>query len=355
MEKNELDLVKKLCETRGISGFEGEIRALLKSIVTKFADEIHTDKLGNLYAHKKGTKGKPLIMLAAHMDETGFMVNYIDKNGFLRIVPVGGISERILPSSRLLIFSQKSQSPILGVIGEKAIHLMSKEERKQLPKMEELFVDIGVNSKEEAEKHVAIGDHAVFQERCEKLLGTRLTSRAFDDRAGCLVGVRTLELLKSEPHEADIVMVFTVQEEIGTRGAIASAFKINPDLAFVIEVNHAIDFPGSKKEKHGEIYLGKGPVIPVGPNIHPRLSRLLIETAEAIKVPYQVRAVPRQSPNDARSIQVNREGVATALIKVPLRYMHTSSEVIDLEDISNTTKLLVEILKKITDSLDLTL
>ncbi|MHA1314816.1 MAG: M42 family metallopeptidase [Candidatus Helarchaeota archaeon] len=347
--------IKSIFEAPGIAGQEQQIRSLLKSSVENLVDEVHVDALGNLLAFKVGVSRKPVIMIAAHMDSIGFMINYIDENGFLRIVPVGGISERILPSSRLLIYSRKAKTPILGVIGEKAIHLMDSEERKKLSKMEDLFVDIGVNSKEEAEKFVSIGDFAIFQQTCEKLLGNRIVSKSLDDRVGCIVGLKTLEMLKTNEHQADIVMVFTVQEEIGTRGAITSAFKVNPDLAFVLEVNHGVDFPGSKKEKDGDVKLGGGPKITLGPNIHPKLSRLLIDTAEKNKIPYQVGVVPRPLPNDGRSIQVSREGVATALIGVPLRYMHTTSEVVDLNDVENAAKLLAKTIQKIDKNLDLKL
>ncbi|MHA1784793.1 MAG: M42 family metallopeptidase [Candidatus Helarchaeota archaeon] len=350
-------LMKEISEAAGVAGFEDEIRNLIKNKIKDQADDIFTDRLGNLFAVKNGTKNNPTILFSAHMDNIGFMINHITDKGFLRIVPVGGMSTRILPATRVKIFSSKTEKIYNGVIGEKAIHLLDAEERKKLSKFHDLFVDMGARNKDDAKELVNEGDYVVFDEICKRLgsSSSLITSKGLDDRAGCVVLIKLLQALKEETFDGKVVILFSTQEEIGVRGATVGAYRINPDIGFAVEVTHAIDFPGSNKDKEGDVVIGNGGVIAVGPNIHPKISKLAIKTAQEKKIDYQVEVEPRPTGTDARIIQMTREGVAAGLISVPLRYMHTPSEVLDLEDIEKTVRLLVEIIKNIKSNINLNL
>ncbi|MBD3188646.1 M20/M25/M40 family metallo-hydrolase [Candidatus Bathyarchaeota archaeon] len=343
------------------TGFEDRIR---KYLVQRLKDrcEVTTDAMGNVMARIQGTgtSRRLTLMMAAHVDEIGFMVSFVTSDGFLRIVPLGGQNIRILPGQRVTIFHEDLNDDIkeiTGVIAEKPIHLLSSDERKKLVKQEELFVDIGVHSKEEALEIISIGDHATFTRQCDWLgPGKVFSCKAGDDRMGVLVELLVLEHFIEHPPPVDIVATFTVQEEIGTRGAIPSSFTIDPDMAIVLEVTHAIDFPGISKEKFGDVSLGKGPAIAVGPNLHPRMTRFIIRHAREAGIPHQVEVENRPTGTDARAIQVTRGGVATALVSIPLRYMHTNIEVIDPIDLDAAIALITGVIEKLPgDALPLNL
>ncbi|MHA1996792.1 MAG: M42 family metallopeptidase [Promethearchaeota archaeon] len=327
------------------TGFEDDIREYLVDRLGKKCD-VKTDRMGNVIATVKG-KNNPdglKLMMAAHIDEIGFMVSFITKDGFLRIVPLGGQNFRILPGQRVLIFTS-DRKELKGVIAEKPIHLLTAEERKKLVKQEELFVDIGASSKDKASEIVSIGDYITFERQCTWLgPGDIFSCKAGDDRMGTLVQLLVLEYIMENPVNIDVVAVFTVQEEIGTRGAIPSAFAVDPDYAITLEVTHAIDFPGISKEKFGDIDLGKGPAIAMGPNLHPKLTKYIIKTAEKNNIPYQVEVENRPTGTDARAIQITRNGVATSLISIPLRYMHTNIEVINPADLHHAIELLKSVI-----------
>ncbi|MFX0102935.1 MAG: M42 family metallopeptidase, partial [Candidatus Hodarchaeota archaeon] len=265
------DLAKELTGFCCPTGFEDEIR---KYIVKRFKDrcKVTTDKIGNVFVEikGKGNEPRPKFMLSAHIDEIGFMVSFITKDGFLRITPLGGQNYRILPGQRVTVFSDKGE--FQGVIAEKPIHLLDADERKKLVKADEIFVDIGASSKEKALEFISIGDYLTFQRQCEWLgQGEIFSCKGGDDRMGTLVEILVLEYFIDQPAEWDVIGVFSTQEEIGTRGAITSAYAVEPDAALALEVTHAIDFPGISKEKFGDIVLGKGSTVAVGPNLHPKL------------------------------------------------------------------------------------
>ena len=350
--EDDFNLIKKLTETPGIPGHEEQIRKLIYEEIQDYCDEIKVDKIGNLICVKKGYKDEPKIMIAAHMDTIGFMIKYIDKKGFLRIEPVGGIDPHIILGQTVLIFHD--DKIINGVIAAKPIHLLEPEEIKKVKKMDEVHVDIGADSKENAQKIVSIGDFLVFNYSCKKLSGSTFNSGGLDDRAGCMVLINTIKALKEiEKTPNELYFVFTCQEEIGARGAITSSYKIQPDIGIVIEVTHAIDFPDIKQEKYGDIKLRGGPVLCMGPNINPKLFKIILKTAKDI--PIQLNVIGRATPTDLRYIQMTKEGVATALISIPLRYMHTPIEVMDFNDINNTVELLKGVLTKIKSDINLKL
>ncbi|MDD5745939.1 MAG: M42 family metallopeptidase, partial [Candidatus Omnitrophica bacterium] len=303
----------------------------------RFAGKIERDVHGNCIAVLQPEK-TPKIMLAGHIDEIGYMVKYIDEQGYLYFSPVGGIDLHLLPGQRVWV--KTAHGKVLGVIGKKPIHVLEEEERRKVVKIDQLWIDIGAGSESEAKKIVEIGDVAVPAVGFETLLGDMVIGRGFDDKAGAFVVGETLRLLSREALQASVYAVATVQEEIGLRGAQTSAYGIAPDIGIAVDVTFATDFPGMDKKKIGDIKLGKGPVIARGPNINPKVFELLIAAAQAENIPYQVEGVSRGTGTDANIIQLTKAGVATGLVSIPLRYMHTPVEMINLQDMDNTVRLL---------------
>ena len=335
------EFLTDLLNAQSPSGFEHQAQAVLDKHLKPFADSYEKDTLGNRIA-SINLKGDPVLMLAGHMDEIALMVRFIDDKGFIYFDTMGGHDLTIVSGRRVNILTDKG--PVLGVTGKRAIHLMTPEERKKVPELHKLWIDIGAHDKKEAQSLVSIGDPIIYDHGFQLLRKCRATARAFDDKAGCYVVCETLRRVAKQKAKlkAKLVAVATTQEEIGTRGAIPSTFSVNPHIAIAVDVGHATDHPDCDHKKHGEFYLGKGPIISRGPNINPFVHQRLVDCAKKLKIPYQIEAEARPTGTDARSMQIARNGVATALISIPLRYMHTPSEVIDLEDMENAVKLLVE-------------
>jgi len=350
--EDDFEIIKNLTEIQACSGDEGKIRQYIKETVEPYCDSIETDILGNLFCFINGqaeSEGAKLrVLLDAHMDEIGFMVRFIDKNGFIRFSQVGGQNPRILPGQKVTIHSSSGED-IIGIIGEKPIHLIKPDDRKKPIKMEELFIDIGMANADEVKKYISVGDYIIMKQECTVFKGNkRICSKSFDDRAGCFVLIRIImELSKLKNQlDKDIIFQFASQEEIGVRGAIVGAYKITPDIAVAVEVTHAIDFPGISKDKYYECNLGSGVSISVGPNLYSKISKLLIETAKENKIPYVLEAEPRPTPTDARAIQMTKAGIPCALVSTPLRYMHTNIETIEYQDLLHTINLLKSFLLK---------
>ncbi len=341
--KEELyNLLKKLCETISPSGYEDEIRGIVVEEFKKTADQLWIDSMGNVIAVKKGSRGGKKIMLAAHMDEIGLFISHIDDNGFLRAVPIGGLPERALLLQRILIKTRKGNI-VRGVIGLKPPHIMKKEEMQKIPEIRELYIDIGVSSKKEAEElGIGIGDVAVFERDLVKYGRDRVTGKSLDDRSGLAALIKAFEAVESS--EADIYAVATVQEEVGLKGARTAAYAISPDAAIALDVTIASDVPDAPPHLWFT-KLGKGPAIKIvdgraatGLIANRRLVDKLIEIAESEKIPYQVE-VAAGGTTDASIIALNKEGVPAGVISIPSRYIHSPVEVIDLNDLLNTVKL----------------
>ena len=350
--EEDFTMIKELTEIQSCSGNENKIRDYIREKVKDYCDKIDTDILGNLFCIIEGKAGsgksKLNVLLDSHMDEIGFMVRFIDKNGFLRFHQVGGQNLRILPGQRVTVHSSSGED-LIGVIGEKPIHLIQQEERKKTSKMEDLFIDIGMTNGEEAKKYVSVGDYITLKQECTPFKGNkRIFSKAFDDRAGCFVLMKLIMELSQVKDKLDknLIFQFATQEEIGSRGATVGAYTNSPDIGIAVEVTHAIDFPGINKDKHYDCSLGCGVSISVGPNLFPKLTKLLIETAKKENIPYVLEAEPRPTPTDARPIQMTKSGIPCALVSTPLRYMHTNIEVIEYEDLMNMIKLLKAFLLK---------
>jgi len=336
----------KLVEAVSPSGFEEEAINIWTDRTKKFVDEIKTDVMGNAIAvlNKSGEKK---VMFAGHIDEIGFMVTYIDKEGFVYFSTIGGVDLHLVQGQRVWIKTKRTK--VLGVVGKKPIHLMDDEDRKKTPKIEELWIDIGAKDENEAKSMVEIGDPVVSAVGLEVLNSSSdwVIGRGFDDKAGAFVVSETLKILSKKKIKPSIYGVATVQEEIGLRGAKASAYGISPDIGIAIDVAFATDFPSMDKRKIGEINIGGGPVIAKGPNISPKIFDLLVASAKEEKIPYQIEGISRATGTDANVIQMTKAGVATGLVSIPLRYMHTQVELLSLNDLENAAKLLSAFIVKL--------
>ncbi|MCD6083787.1 M42 family metallopeptidase [Candidatus Aerophobetes bacterium] len=350
MQEEAIQFLKSLVEAPSPSGFEQPVQRIIRERMKGYADEVKTDVHGNVIGIKN-PEGKPRVMLAGHCDEIGFMVKYVDKNGFIFFTPIGGIDAHIVPGQRVHIHTKRG--PVLGVVGKKPIHVMEQEERRKVVKIHEQWIDIGVRDKKEAEKMVSIGDPITFSTKLERLQGELAASRGLDDKAGSFVICEVLRSLAGKSFKAAVFATSTVQEEIGLRGARTAAYGINPDIGIAIDVGVATDFPGMDKRREGEINVGKGPVISRGANINPKVGELLIQTAQQENIPYQLSGESRATPTDANVIQLSRAGVATGLVSIPLRYLHTPVEVFSLKDLENTVKLLTFFILRLNDEINL--
>ncbi|MFP3895900.1 MAG: M42 family metallopeptidase [Anaerolineales bacterium] len=326
-------LIKKLVETYGPSGNEEQIRGLIEETIREHVDEIRVDTMGNLIAHKEGTGNGKRVMVAAHMDEIGLVVTHIDDDGFARFGRVGGVSPVTLVGNRV-----RFADGTTGVIGWEKWLRSSK-----LPKWEELFIDVGATSQKDCP--INVGDIAGFV-RSFTDMDKRLVAKSMDNRIGCAVVIQTLLKMDTPPH--DIHFVFTVQEELGTRGAMPATFDIEPDVAVAVDVTMVGDTP----EAHPmAVSLGDGPAIKVmdsGMLTHPGVKRWMIQTAEETDIAYQLEVLERGS-TDARAMQLSRTGVAAGCLSIPSRYVHTPSEMVDYGDVQGSVDLLSAMLSKEID------
>jgi endoglucanase len=349
MNDKDFTFLKELVETPSPSGFEQPAQRILRRELAPVADDVRTDVMGNVIARIKGDGDSlPRVMLAGHCDEIGFMVRYIDDEGFLFFAPIGGVDAHLVPGQRVRVHA--AGGSVNGVVGKKPIHLMDPKDRETVVKFKSQFIDIGCGSREEAEKVVAIGDPVTFAVGLERLQGDRVTSRAFDDKMGAFIVAQVLkEVRRRGQAPVDLFGVSTVQEELGLRGGTTSAYGVDPDVGIAVEVGFATDFPELDKKEVGEIRVGGGPIISRGANINPALFDLLLDTAREEGVACQVSGAPRATGTDANVMQLCRGGVATALVSVPLRYMHSPVEVLSLGDLENTVRLLAGLVYRICD------
>lgn len=344
MRKQSIAFLKELLSAPSPSGYEQPAQQVVRSYVRPFADEVKTDVHGNVIA-ALNPEGKPRVMLAGHCDQIGMMVRYVNDEGFIYFAAIGGIDTAVLSGLRVKIHAAKG--PVPGVIGRPAIHILASGDRSKLPPIEKLWVDIGAKDKKAAEKLVAVGDPITFDVPIVELERDLLAAPGVDDKVGGFVCMEALRLLAGRELDCSVFSVATVQEEVGLRGAITSAYSVNPDVGIAVDVTHATDYPDSKKSTLGDVALGQGPVLDRGCNINPALWRLLVDTAETAKIPVQMLAAPRGTGTDANAMQLTRGGVATALVAIPNRYMHTPSEVISLADAEKAARLIAAVVGKI--------
>lgn len=340
-------LLKKIIEAAGIPGYESQIAKIMHDAFKKICDDVQIDNFGNVIA-KKG-KGKKKIMLAAHMDEIGFIVKNITKEGFLHFIKLGGIDDRILPAQRVIIKARKGDC--LGVIGTKPPHLQKEEDKNKPLKFEDMFIDIGCKSKEEAEKRTEVGDAIIFEPNSGILDGKLYYGKAIDDRIGCFALIKIMEKLKVDEVDAEVYAVATSQEEVGLKGARTSAFKIDPDFALAIDTNTAGDTP-QITERESTLKLGGGVGITIieasgrGLIVNEKMKNLLIDTAKKNKIKYQI-AVIEGGMTDGAIIYMNKEGVPTAVLSIPTRYVHSPTGVFDIEDVDAAVDLATKVIEGI--------
>ncbi len=340
------ETLEQLSNACGVTGRENEVRELMIQLMKPYADEIVVDKLENVIAIKKGKSAAPKIMLAAHMDEVGLMVKTITKEGFLQFTKMGGIDDRILPAQKVTVFSRKGTFP--GIIGSKPPHIQKEEERKKVTAFDELFIDIGAESKEDAMAlGVAVGDPVGFDIKYVPLGRDVVIGKAFDNRAGCVTMVEALKLM--EKTDCTVCAVGTVQEEVGLRGAATAAFGVDPDLAIALDVTIAGDVPGVR-EFDTSVKMGKGPALTISDSgliTHPKILRWLLDTAEEEKIPFQLETGLMGS-TDAARISITRQGIPSGNISIPTRYIHSPVAMLCLKDIENSAKLTVAAIQRIS-------
>ena len=335
-----------LLNARSPSGYEGEAQAVVDTHVESAADHYRKDALGNRIATLE-SRGGPTVLMAGHMDELGLLITYVDEQGFLYFRNVGGMDLTTIAGRRVSILTR--EGVVTGVTGRRAIHLLNAEERKKVPELHNLWIDIGARDKADALSKVRIGDVAVYDQSFQMMTGSIGIARAFDDKAGCYVVCEVLRRLATERDnlKAGLIAVATSQEEIGCRGARAVAGGVEADFAIAVDVGHATDHPECDNRRFGEFKLGGGPIITRGANINPFVFNRLVEVAEAGKIPFQIEADPRPTGTDGRELQMAPGGLATGVVSIPLRYMHTASELVDLQDIEHTVQLLMAFTKSL--------
>ncbi|MHB1036343.1 MAG: M42 family metallopeptidase [Pirellulales bacterium] len=349
MEPASLDFLRHMLETPSPSGYESPVQQLVRDYVTPFADEVRTDVHGNVIA-VKNARAELRVMLAGHCDQIGLVVQYIDSDGYLYVQSVGGWDPQVLLGQRMNVWT--AGGPIFGVIARKPIHLLTDEEKKQCIKLKDLWLDIGAANKEEAEKLVRVGDPVTVELGFHAMLNQRASGPAMDDKCGVWVVMEALRRIAMEHLDCAVYAVSTVQEEIGLRGATTSAYSIDPHVGIAVDVTHATDCPTVDKKQEGDVALGKGPVIYRGPNMNQVVVARLVQAAADHGIPHQLAASGRASPTDANPMQLNRSGMATGLVSIPNRYMHSPVEMVSLEDMDHAADLLARFVQGLTSQTD---
>jgi endoglucanase len=340
-----VEVLEKLCNACGVAGREEEVRSLMRKLLKPYVDEVREDKLGNMIGIKEGGKNAPKVMIAGHMDEIGLLVKTISKEGYLQFAKIGGIDDRVLLAQKVLVYTAEGQ--LHGIIGSKPPHIQKEDERKKVITYDELFIDVGAASQEEARKMgVRIGDPVEFDVKFAAINKDIVIGKAFDDRVGCAALIDVVK--RVEKTQCTVYAVGTVQEEVGARGATTSAFGINPDVGLALDVTVAGDVPGVK-EVDAPTKLKNGPSLTISDASHishPKVLRLLTEAAEENKIPYQLET-GLAGGTDAGRMSLAREGVPSCSICIPTRYIHSPTSLLSLSDVENTVKLAVAATKKI--------
>jgi len=334
--------------TPGTSGHEQKIQSVVRAFASTFTPDVTTDVHGNVLATINGS-ARRTILLDAHCDQIGLIVRHIDNFGFLRVNPVGGWDMQILLGQRLLVHT--ASGPVPGVIARKPIHLLDPDERKSVPKMKELWIDIGSTSESETRSIVSIGDFVTPEPCVRELRNGRLAGVAMDDRTGIWVIMNALKKIAAQKPSSRVVAVSAVQEEIGLRGAITSSYNVNPDIAIAVDVTHATDCPGIDQNEFGRIEIGKGPVLVRGPNANPKVFDLLVKQAKEHLIPFQINALGCPASNDGAALQVSRGGCATGLVTIPNRYMHSPVELVAESDLEHAADLIAAFCMAVNDEI----
>jgi endoglucanase len=337
MDSRPLEFFKKILETPSPSGFEQPVQEIVRNYLSDSADRITTDLHGNVIA-VKNPDSTTRLMFAGHADQIGMLVQYIDNEGFLYAQTIGGWDPQVLIGQPMTVWT--ASGPVPAIIARKPIHLLTDEERKQVVKLKDMWIDIGAKDKEDAAKIVRVGDPVTMQLGLRRMRNDCAFATAMDDKSGLWVVVEAFRRAAEKKLDVGLYCVSTVQEEIGLRGAQTSAFGIDPQVGIAVDVTHATDCPTVDKKQEGDVRLGGGPVIYRGPNMNPRVVDRLVQVAEKAEIPHQMAASGRATGTDANAIQVSRAGIATGLVSIPNRYMHSPVEMISLLDIDASANLL---------------
>lgn len=339
MDEASLQFLKGLLTAPSPSGYEQPVQTVVREHVVSFADRVSTDWHGNVIA-AINPEGSPRVMLAGHCDQIGLMVKFIDDQGFVWVDSIGGWDIQMLIGQNMVIWGAKG--PVNGVIARKAIHLLSQDDRKKVPELKDLWIDIGVKSRDEAKELIAVGDPVTFDLAFRELRNNLAAAPGMDNKVGAWVVMSALRQVaeSASTPQAGVFAVSTVQEEIGLRGAQTSAFSIDAQIGIAVDVTHATDCPTLDSKQYGEIKLGLGPVLYRGPNVNPVVHRRLTEIAQQQNIPVQNGGLSRAASNDANVMQISRGGVATGIVAIPNRYMHSPVEVVSLTDLENAAQLI---------------
>lgn len=353
MRTESIEFLKAIVNAPSPSGYEQPAAKVYREYTEAFADRVTTDVHGNVTA-VLNPDAPMRVMLAGHMDEIGFIIHHISDEGLLYFKGIGGHDSTIPIGQRVWVHGKER---VAGIIGRKAIHLQDEDERKKKPEIRDLWIDVGANSRAEVEAVIQLGDIATFQYEFQLLMGGRATARGFDNKMGSFIVAEALRLLKEggglHP-KVGVYAVATVQEEIGLRGARTSSFSIDAHTGLAVDVNHAIDYPGVDKARYGQLEIGKGPSVSRGPNTNHVTFELITQAATEEDIPYQVSVNPGGTATDANAMQLNRGGMATGLLGVALRYMHTPCELLSLKDVEDCARLMAAYCRRVKPDTDFT-
>ncbi len=353
MEQASLDFLRQLADAPSPSGYEQPAARIYRAYTEPFADALSTDVHGNVSA-VLNPGATMRIMLAGHMDELGFIVHHIDEGGQLHFRTIGGHDSAVAIGQRVWVHGQRR---VAGVIGRTAIHLQTDEERKKKPEIKDMWIDLGATTRAEAAEVVSLGDVVTYQCEFQPLMGDRATARGFDNKVGTFVVAEALRLLKRDGGlhpDVGVHAVATVQEEIGLRGARTASYAVDARTGLAVDVNHATDYPGVSRTLHGQLEVGRGPSVSRGPNTNPVTFALITAAAREADIPYQVSVSAGATGTDANAMQLNRAGMATGLLGVALRYMHTPVEVLSLRDVADCARLMAGYCRQVTPDTDFT-
>ena len=353
LSPDSIAFLKRLLDAPGPSGFETLAGRAWRAEAEKFADRVAVDVAGNSIA-EINPGGSPTILIDGHIDEIGVIVQYIDDDGFLYISPIGGWDAQVLVGQRIRFLAPAGD--VFGVVGRRPIHLAKEADRKRAVKFTELWVDIGAGNRAEAEARVAVGDPGVIDSRAHDFPNNRIVSRSIDDRIGAFAALEALRRYAADRGAARVVAAATTQEEIAWTGggALVAANVVRPRMAIVIDVTFATDHPDIEKKEIGDHRLGSGPVLSRGALLSPVLFELLRGAARAKEIPFTVHATGRGTSTNADAIYIAQEGVATALVSIPNRYMHSPNEMVSLDDVDHTAELVAETCRMVDGQTDFT-
>jgi endoglucanase len=348
MNEHSLDVLKRLLSTPGPSGDEVAPARIWRDEAATFADHVEADVRGSMIAVLEG--GHPRVLLAGHIDEIGLMVSYIDDDGFLSFAGVGGWDPQVLVGQRVRLLGR--QGDVIGVIGKKPIHLMKSDEREKVSKLDTLWIDIGARDRAEAQERVLVGSAAVIDAPVYDFPHGRVVSRSIDNRIGAFTVLEALRLLAQDRPKATVAAVATSQEEITFAGAHTAAFSFEPQVAIAVDVTFATDYPGADKKQNGDVKLGGGPVLSRGSANSPVVYSMLLAIAEREGIPYSLQITPAYTGTDADAIHRSRGGVATGVISIPNRYMHSPNEMIELSDVEQAARLIAAFVRSLSAETD---